>query len=71
MYDDRDSIKAFERLHARDHLAQLAHHIGESAPDGLFGAHARSEARDGMLGIALSLAVVGALVGAAAVLLWR
>ena len=70
MYEDRESIKVFERLHVRDRLAQLARHAGDVDDPDVFATHARAEARDGMLSIVLSIAAVATLIGAA-ILLWQ
>ena len=45
MYQDQESIKVFEKVHARDRMRELARHVGESSSDSLdvFGAHARTE----------------------------
>ncbi len=71
MYQDRDSIKVFERMHARDRMVAAAHHLGEPAGDGYdaFGSHTRAEEKDGRIGIVLSVVLFGALAVAAALLL--
>jgi hypothetical protein len=70
MYQDRDSIKVFERIHTRDRMAQLAHDLDHPSEDyDLFGSHARAEAKDGRVGIALSVVLFSALAGAAMLLL--
>ena len=71
MYQDQDSIKVFQRLHARDRIAESAHHLDHSSGDGydLFASHARAEVNDGRVGIVLSVAVLAALAGIAA-LFW-
>ena len=47
MYQDTESIKAFERQHARDRITELAHNISdEQEPDAdLMTAHCISQAQ--------------------------
>jgi hypothetical protein len=68
MYVNRDSTKVFERQHAKDRMAQLAHHLAEDPSDGdIFLSHARAESRGGWVSIGLiSMAVVVVLVCAVA-----
>jgi len=72
MYQDRDSIKVFERLHARDRMTELAHDLDHASSQDydMFASHARAEAKDGSIAIVLSVALFAALVGLAA-LLWE
>lgn len=72
MYQDRDSIKVFQRLHARDRMAESAHHLDHPSADGYdtFASHARAEASDGRVGIVLSVALFAALAGVVA-LFWQ
>lgn len=72
MYQDRDSIKVFERQHARDLMAEAAHHLDRPSADGYdtFASHARAEAQDGRVGIVLSVALFAALAGVVA-LFWE
>lgn len=62
MYVDQDSAKIFERVHARDHLAELARESREASGMHLFRSHARAEARDGMTSFIASFVAVLALV---------
>ena len=39
MYQDNQSIRQFERIHARDRLREMAHHVDEDPAEGLVGAH--------------------------------
>ena len=52
MYQDQESIKVFERMHARDQLVQLARKMGsgDSSPSDLdvFSAHASAEGREAL-----------------------
>ncbi len=64
MYQDNDSIEAFERLHARDRLADLARtHKGEADTD-LMTAHMASGWHEGWLLSVLSLVAIAALLAA-------
>jgi hypothetical protein len=71
MYQDRDSIKVFQRMHARDRMAQLARQLDHPSDDGydLFESHARAETKDGRIGIALSVVLFSALAVALTLLL--
>jgi len=68
MYQDQESIKVFEKVHARDSMRELARHVGESSSDSLdvFGAHARTENQEGQIGTWFSIAIVAILIGTAA-----
>ena len=68
MYQDQDSIKVFERIHARDRLRELARHMGDASPSDvdLFESHARAEARDGLLTVALAILAIATVIGAVA-----
>jgi hypothetical protein len=66
MYQDRDSIEIFRRMHERDRVRDMARHIGEqsSGDTDLFAVHARAEARDGRMGVTLSFALVAVMTAA-------
>jgi len=66
MYQDQDSIKLFERVHARDRVRELARQIGHNGSKDLdvFSAHARTEDTEGVSGMALSFAAVAIVIGA-------
>lgn len=71
MYQDQDSIKVFERMHARDRVKDLARHIGESSDElDVFAGHSRAEESDGLINIVFSI-VVGVLVVAAFFYFWK
>ena len=66
MYQDRESIKAFERIHGRDRAIEMARHIGDGSSSNqfdLFLSHARTEGRDGLVSSGLILAAVVASIG--------
>lgn len=65
MYEDRQSIKVFERIHARDRLAEEARHIHEADDARLLGPHLAGERIAQYLMIVVALAVVTALLGLA------
>ena len=71
MYQDKDSIKVFQRIHTRDRMAQLAHQLDHPSDDDydLFQSHARAEVKDGRIVIALSVVLFSALAVAAILLL--
>jgi hypothetical protein len=62
MYEDKESIKVFERQHARDRLAELARNLSaEPDPDmDLMSAHCSSRSNEGWLS-ALSIIAMVAL----------
>ncbi len=62
MYEDKESIKVFERQHARDRLAELARNLSaESDPDmDLMSAHCGSSSNEAWLS-ALSIIAMVAL----------
>lgn len=70
MYKDQESIKVFERVHARDRIRELARR-GESSSNDLdpFGAYTRAERSEGKVSTFLSIAAVAALIGLAVFLL--
>lgn len=67
MYDDKQSIKTFELVHARDRLAEEARHLGEVDEARLLGGHLAGEREAQRLMTVVALAAVAAL---AAVLLY-
>ena len=73
MYEDRTSIKVWDRQHARDRLVEQARHLQDETSDDvdMFVAHARAEGRGGLVvaGFVSILAIL-ALVGALA-LFWK
>jgi len=73
MYQDQDSIKIFERLHARDRAAELARKLGDAPSNDLdiFAAHARVEARDDVVSIGLSVLILAAVLAGAIALFWK
>ena len=73
MYQDQDSIKVFERLHARDRAKEFARRLGDdnnSDDLDIFGGHARAERREGRASIVLSFVTVAVLLGAF-LLVWK
>lgn len=65
MYCDNDSIKVFERIHARDRLVELARtHSGDPDTD-LITARAGSGWHEGWIVCLLSLATILGLAAAA------
>jgi hypothetical protein len=67
MYQDQESIRAFERIHARDHLAELARHVGDDRSDDtdVFAGHARAERCNGIASTVLAIASAVTLVSVA------
>jgi hypothetical protein len=64
MYNDTQSAKLFDRMHARDRLAEEARHVGEVNNAQLYGAHIAGERKAQRL---MSVFAIGA-VGLVAVL---
>ena len=65
MYQDRESIEIFKRLHERDRVREMARHIGEPSDDAdVFAAHARAEVRDGQVSVRFSLALSAVIIAA-------
>jgi hypothetical protein len=61
MYDDTQSIRVFERQHARDQLAELARHGSRKADLDLLAAHSGDSEVEGWLMTGLSVGLVIAL----------
>lgn len=61
MYQDNESIKIFERQHARDRLAELAHDSSHTDTD-LMSAHCASEQIEERLFATIALAALVALL---------
>lgn len=62
MYEDNESIKVFERQHARDRLAELAHDLSDQPDTDLMSAHCASEQAEGRLFATVALAALAVLV---------
>jgi hypothetical protein len=61
MYTDDQSIKQFERMHARDRLAEEARHIGENDDAALLGGHLAGEREAQRLMRPIAMAAVAML----------
>jgi hypothetical protein len=61
MYEDTQSIRVFERQHARDQLAELARHGSRKADLDLLTAHSSDSEVEGWLMTGLSVGLVIAL----------
>jgi len=74
MYQDQESIKVFEQMHARDQAVQLARKLrcSDRSSDDLdiFASHASGEAHDGLISnIFCAVIALAVLVGSIALLL--
>jgi hypothetical protein len=74
MYQDQESIKVFERMHARDQLVQLARKMGSgdgspNDPD-LFAAHASAEGRQALTSNAFIVAMALLVLLGSIALFW-
>jgi hypothetical protein len=65
MYDDNQSIKAFERMHARERLAEVERHVGEQDDAQLLVSHLAGERAAQRLMSVFAIAVVAVLLGLA------
>lgn len=63
MYNDDQSIKQFERIHARDRLIAEARHVADKNDLDLFGGHLRGEQSAQRIMSLLALATGAALAG--------
>jgi hypothetical protein len=63
MYQDQQSIKVFERQHARDRLAGLAHDLADAPDTDIMTAHTGIEALEWRPINVLAIIVVAVLVG--------
>lgn len=62
MYEDNESIKVFERQHARDRLAELAHDLSDQPGTDFVSAHFASKQAEGRLFGTIALAALAVLV---------
>jgi hypothetical protein len=63
MYQDNESIKQFERQHARDKLAELAHDLADGADTDLVTGHLAAERRGDKLSVARAIVRAAAVIG--------
>lgn len=63
MYNDDQSIKQFERMHARDRMIEEARHVADNNDMNLFGGHLAGEQSAQLFMSAVAIAAVAALVG--------
>lgn len=64
MYQDQDSIRLFERQHARDRIVELARQCQDPASLDVFETHAKAERTEGTTGVLASGVAVLALIAA-------
>ncbi|KAF0126079.1 MAG: hypothetical protein FD152_2673 [Xanthobacteraceae bacterium] len=75
MFQDRDSIKVFERMHARDQFFEHAHRLSggdktDSDAD-VFAAHAKIKSREALITNAFIVTMAVAVLVGGITLLWR
>lgn len=63
MYSDGESVKQFERQHARDRLAELARTLPDDPDTDLVSAHSAAERKDASLSAAVIVFAIAALIG--------
>jgi hypothetical protein len=62
MYRDDDSIRQFERQHARDTLAKLARTLPDDPDTDLVSGHSAAERKEASLSATLSVFAIAALI---------
>jgi hypothetical protein len=75
MYQDQESIKVFERMHARDQVVKLARKVGSGDSSSndldLFSTHASAVGREGLvINVFIAITALVVLRGSVA-LFWR
>ena len=63
MYKDDESIRQFERQHARDRLAELARELPGDPDTDLVSVHSAAERKDASLSAAFIVFAIAALIG--------
>jgi hypothetical protein len=63
MHNDAESIRQFERQHARDRLAKLARTLPDDPDTDLVSVHSAAERKDASLSVAFIVFAIAALIG--------